>query len=522
MNDVVSLYACLSNSAQRFPQQTAVEDPGRGSISYRQLDELSDRLRDRLAHIGVSPGDRVGFLLHKSINSIASIYGIMKAGAAYVPVDPTAPAPRNAYIFNHCAVSALIVQDRFEAKLRQELESLGEVPPMIVVKPGEDVPGLTDALDELQSGDPAPVIKNCARQADDLAYILYTSGSTGKPKGVTLTHGNATSFVEWCSQTFEPDENDRCSSHAPLHFDLSILDVHMTIKHAATLVLVEEKLGKDPARLAPFIAGQRLTIWYSAPSILAMLAQYGKLEEHDCSALRMLLFAGEVFPVKHLRQLKEQLPHPRYFNLYGPTETNVCTWHEIPAEVPAERTDPYPIGKCCPHLQSRVVDPQGEEVERGDEGELLIKGPAVTSGYWNLPEQTARAYFADSDGNKWYRTGDLVIEDGNGVYTFLGRRDRMVKKRGYRIELGEIESCLYQHPEVREAGVIAVDDEDAGIKVIAFLSAKGEKNPSIIALKTFCSGRLPMYMVPDIFSFKEDLPRTSTDKVDYQKLKEMV
>jgi amino acid adenylation domain-containing protein len=511
----MALQQFLSTSARRFPDKAAVEDPGKGSITYGKLDALTDRLRDRLAHLGVRPGDRVGFYLRKSIDSIASIYGILKAGAAYVPVDPGAPVSRNAYIFANCNVHTVIVEQRLAEPLRAALAEHGTAPPLLVLEPSDKECALASTL--ARDNDPVTATANSA--PDDLAYILYTSGSTGKPKGVMLTHRNAVSFVDWCSEIFAPTERDRFSSHAPLHFDLSILDVHVAIKHGATLVLVGEETGKDASRLAPLMAQSRITVWYSAPSILALLAQYGKLETLDLSALRLILFAGEVFPVKHLRLLKQLVPHPRYFNLYGPTETNVCTYYEVPTTIDPDRTQPYPIGKVCSHLEGLVIDEDGQPVSPGTEGELLIRGPAVTQGYWNLPENNARAFHQGLTGKSWYRTGDLVIESDDGNYTFLGRRDRMVKKRGYRIELGEIESCLYQMSELKEVGVIAVPDAEQGLKIKVFLSARGEKRPSIIALKAFCAQRLPVYMVPDLFVFQEALPRTSTDKVDYQALK---
>lgn len=516
MFQFVALQQFLIGSARRFAGKNAVEDPGRSAITYGELDALTDRLRDRLARLGVRPGDRVGFYLRKSVDSIASIYGILKSGAAYVPVDPTAPVSRNAYIFANCAVRVVIVEQRLAEPLRASLAEFGAAPTLVVL---DETGAEGCALARTLSRETDPAVATAASVADDLAYILYTSGSTGKPKGVMLTHRNAVSFVDWCSETFTPTELDRFSSHAPLHFDLSILDVHVAIKHGATLVLVSEETGKDAARLAPLISEQRITVWYSAPSILALLAQYGKLETRDLSGLRFVLFAGEVFPVKHLRLLKQLLPHPRYFNLYGPTETNVCTYYEIPAEIDPDRTQPYPIGKVCSHLESLVIDENGCEVSRGTEGELLIRGPAVTQGYWNLPENNARAFHTDAAGANWYRTGDLVIEAEDGNYTFLGRRDRMVKKRGYRIELGEIEACLYQMGDIKEVGVIAVPDAEQGLKIKAFVSARGEARPSIIALKAFCAQRLPVYMVPDLFVFQNALPRTSTDKVDYQALK---
>src|SRR5262249_40438784 len=198
------------------------------------------------------------------------------------------------------------------------------------------------------------------------------------------------------------------------HFDLSILDIYVPLKHGATLVIFGYELGKEPARLAQVIADQRITSWYSAPSILSMLVQFGNLPKYDYSALRRVLFAGEVFPVRYLRALKELIPHPRYYNLYGPTETNVCNFHEIPVSIPADRTEPYPIGKLCSHCEGRVVDSDGREGARGQVGELCIAGPSVTSGYWNLSEQTANAFLSASETKKWYRTGDIVNEEADG------------------------------------------------------------------------------------------------------------
>jgi acyl-coenzyme A synthetase/AMP-(fatty) acid ligase len=234
-----------------------------------------------------------------------------------------------------------------------------------------------------------------------------------------------------------------------------------------------------------------------------------------------VLFAGEVFPVKHLRALQSLLPGPRYFNLYGPTETNVCTFYEIPPQIPEERTEPFPIGKACAHLQTKVVDEQGHEVPDGEEGELCVAGPAVMQGYWSLSEQGAHAFLEDGSGRQWYKTGDIVTKDTDGNYLFMGRRDRMVKRRGYRVELGEIEAALYRHPTVAEAALIAISDEEAGVRVKAFLSCRGGKRPSLIELKRFCAENLPLYMVPDLFSFPDSLPKTSTGKIDYQRLKEI-
>jgi len=514
------IHQFLHRSAERRPDDLAVEDGAGRRITFRELADLSDRVRDRLVHAGVHRGDRVGVYLPKSIDAVATIFGALQCGAAYVPVDPGAPIARNAYILNDCAVRIVVVEGPFEEKLRAELDLLGASAAFLIVGATGGVP-LRRTLDAMQAADPAPVATSAEVNLDDLAYILYTSGSTGKPKGVMLSHRNALSFVEWCSDLFQPAHDERFASHAPFHFDLSILDLYLPVMHGAALVLIPTETGKDPIGLAALISERRITSWYSAPSILSLLAQHGKLPQHDYAALRRVLFAGEVFPVKHLRTLTKLLPGPRYFNLYGPTETNVCTFLEIPDSIPEERSQPYPIGKVCSHCQAIVVDEQGQTVSTGQQGELCIGGPAVMQGYWNLPERTAQAFLIDPSGQRWYKTGDIVVQDANDDYVYVGRRDRMIKKRGYRVELGEIEAGLYRHPAVKEAAVVALPD-DEGVRVKAYISCKeAEKRPSIIELKRFCAENLPIYMVPDLFAFQPDLPKTSTDKIDYQKLKEI-
>jgi amino acid adenylation domain-containing protein len=498
------------------PEHIAVEEVDGGAISYSDLLQLCDRLRDWLHSAGVHAGDRVGIYLRKSIDSVAAIFGILRCGAAYVPVDPTAPPARNAFILHDCQLKAIVVEEQFASALTGELAKYESAPALLVL----DGVGGGSALNSALGTRPAtPVNSLASTEPDDLAYLLYTSGSTGRPKGVMLSHRNALAFVDWSSEVLEPSSMDRFSSHAPFHFDLSILDLFVPIKHGATVVLFGEQLGKEPVRLGQAIAANRISIWYSAPSILSMLAQQGRLSEQDYSALRIVLFAGEVFPVKYLRDLKELWPAPRYFNLYGPTETNVCTWYEIPRQIPADRNEAYPIGQVCAHYRSKMIDPEGCEVPSGSPGELCIAGMGVMHGYWNLAEENHRVFLFDSDGTRWYRTGDIVEQQADGDYKFLGRRDRMIKKRGYRVELGEIEAALYQHPQVKEAAVVADTDSEANVRVRAFLATRDRQRLSLIELKRFCAENLPQYMVPDLFSFLDVLPKTSTDKVDYQALK---
>lgn len=511
------LYHLLGESAKRFPDQNAVEDPERNNeITYADFDAITDKICARLKEAGVVAGDRVGLCVPKSIASISGVFGILKADAAYVPVDPTAPASRNAFIFQDCTVRCIIVDKNLYENLSAEFTdgyTLDAAPLDFVDQYEVELLLVRVELEGDAVQDP-PV--------ENLSYILYTSGSTGKPKGVMHTHESALSFVNWCSSAVEFSEEDRFSSHAPFHFDLSILDIYVPMKHGSTLVLIGESLGKQPARLGPVVAERKITVWYSTPSILRLLVEFGGMDDHDYSAVRVVFFAGEVFPIKHLRALKEKWPHPRYLNLYGPTETNVCTYYELPPEIPEAQTDPFPIGPVCENDLALVMNGSDTPVEKGQEGELLISGGSVMKGYWNLPERSADAYYVDANGVRWYKTGDIVRESASDGFIFVGRRDRMVKRRGYRVELGEIEAALYRHEAVTEAAVIAQPNEESGVLVKAFVSWVDGKPRSLIEMKKFCSENLPLYMIPDRFKTLDDLPKTSTDKINYQALKEII
>jgi amino acid adenylation domain-containing protein len=504
----------LEASARRSPWNPAVVEPGKRSASYRELDAIANGVRDALVRAGVAADDRVGICAPKTIATVASIFGVLKAGAAYVPVDPRAPFSRNAYIFEDCTTKAIIVEQQLAPGLLAELAADGyePVPELAATR----ALGVDFALLKARERDPVPPLATAA----SIAYILYTSGSTGRPKGVIHTHASALSFIDWCSEEFAPRDGDRFSSHAPFHFDLSILDIYVSLKHGAAVVLFGEELGKQPAGVVDVIAQEEISVWYSTPSTLRLLSEFGRLARYRYPRLRTVIFAGEVFPIKHLRALQDAWPGPAWYNLYGPTETNVCTYHRLPQELPRERTEPVPIGRPCSGDRTYVAKPGGLPAAPGEEGELYVSGGSVMLGYWNLPEQNAAAFHVDEAGTRWYRTGDIVREvDGELVY--LGRRDRMVKRRGYRVELGEIETALYRHPSITEAAVIATAGANDDVVIKAFVVWAGEQRPSTIGLKQYCSDALPLYMVPDRFSVQTELPKTSTDKIDYQRLKQL-
>ncbi|HEY6495106.1 MAG TPA: amino acid adenylation domain-containing protein [Trebonia sp.] len=524
----------LADSAARTPEQPAVA-VGERFLTYAELDGLSNQVARALLARGVAPGDRVGILAPKSAASLVAQYGVLKAGAAYVPLDPKSPATRLATIMNDsgiCVVLADQATARSAAAMAESVPALHTVivagphwgkeakaePEAGLAPPGPAIVGWDDVLAEPAE---APGIDQAIDT--DLAYILYTSGSTGTPKGVMISHRASLTFVEWSAACTGLGEQDRVSSPAPLHFDLSVFDVFASCLAGACMVVVPEMMSIFPARLAQWLERERISVWYSVPSVLTMLVTRGNLAGFDLSGLRAVIFAGEVFPAKYLTQLMAQVPGARYLNWYGPTETNVCTWYEVPPG--AELTAPVPIGKACANTDVFAVTADGSRVSKpGEEGELLARGSGLMSGYWANSEKTGSVLvsnpFQAGYDERAYRTGDLVTLDDDGNFVYVGRRDGMVKTRGYRVELGEVEAALYAHPAISEAAVLPVPDELLGSRLRAVICADGPDGLTREEVLDHCRRRLPGYMVPDVVEFCEALPRTSTGKVDRVRLAE--
>ncbi len=509
----------LARAAADDPAREAVRCAG-DSLTYGEVDRRANAVAEALIEAGVRPGDRVGIQLPKRVELLTAVYGAMRAGAAYVPLDPKAPAARAALVAADCEIAALVSTPTLAASLFGEL---GDRLPKLVVLVGEGewpaLPCPSVDLEEItarESGEPDVTIAD-----DDLAYILYTSGSTGVPKGVMLSHSNAMAFVEWSADVIGSSPDDRFSNHAPLHFDLSVFDLYVAAHGGATVVLVPDDQAYFGSSLAALVKDEAITVWYSVPSALALLVR-SLNEPRELPSLRAVVFAGEVYPTRRLRELRDLLPDPPLWNLYGPTETNVCTYYRVD-ELPDD-DGTIPIGRACEGTETVVLTDRGTQASTGEEGELYVCGPTVMRGYWGRPDKTAEVLGPHplDPSRLAYRTGDLVRLRPDGDLEFLGRRDHQIKSRGYRIELGDVEAALSSLPTLEEVVAVALPHEDWGAEIVAVVAPKAGELVSELDVKRHAAERLPRYMVPSDVLVVDALPRTSNGKVDRRRVADEV
>jgi amino acid adenylation domain-containing protein len=493
----------LEEGLRRHAGRTALYELSGATLSYGDLDGRSAQIAAALPP--VRPGTRRAVCLPKGFDAVAAIFGIIRSGAAYLPLDFDAPDNRNTYILEDARVSELITTPERAALLAAGLP--GQV--SAALRPGDSdlVICRFDWMDDLPVEAP-----------EDLAYILYTSGSTGRPKGVMITDDNAWSFIDWAAGAFALNETDIVSSIAPFHFDLSVFDLYAALTRGAATVLIDAASAKNPMLLSELIDRFAITVWYATPTTLKMMLRFGRMDRYSHSSLRTVLFAGEVFPVEPLNSLRRRWNHASFHNLYGPTETNVCTWYSLPAEVDEAQREPFPIGKACP-FATCYIENEGaiQPATPGLEGELLVGGRSVMAGYLNQPERNAAAFLALED-DTLYRTGDIVRVDQHGQILYVSRRDRMVKRNGYRIELGEIEAALHRHQGISEAGAISTTGPAGEVRILAYYSTRDQAPLETLPLQEHMGGQIPSYMWPDQYLHLAEIPKTSTHKVDYPAL----
>lgn len=509
-------------------------DDGTTSVTWSAYVDQVARLAGVLTGAGVTPGDRVGIRLSKSVASFIAVHAVLRAGAVVVPVDPLAPAAHGAAVLTDAGAEVLVADGR--ARMLNDVTAASPIRSLIL--PSTDQPKAPEpsvALDVIVRADveASPPSGRVEMAEDDPAYIIYTSGSTGRPKGIVHSHRSALAYATQAARAYGLGAADRLANIAPLHFDQSTFELYAAPLVGASVVVVPEPVLRFPASVSQLIDDHHITVWYSVPYLLGQLSDRGVLDERDLSSLRWVLFGGESFPPGDLARLMRQMPGARFSNVYGPAEVNQCTQFDL--SEPPQGDEPVPIGRAWPGAELCLVRPDDLEdrgalpidepihqVPAGEPGVLLVRSDTMMSGYWHRPDLTARAMLSDdsSGGGRrpWYVTGDLVVERSDGNLVFLGRVDNQIKLRGHRIELEALDAALRDLEGVEEATVVVdrsgpADDRLVGI-VVLDPSATDSEAEVLDAIATRIRGQVPRYAVPDGLIAVPSLPRTSSGKVD--------
>jgi amino acid adenylation domain-containing protein len=476
---VRSLLELLQRGLERDPAAVAVS-ASEEVLTWTELDQKSAGVAGWLVEAGLQPGARVALLSDRSVEAVVAIFGIWRAGGAYVPLDPLCPPERNRVLISDSGARWLLTRKKW----------MRRAAPLVAYPDG---PGIAE-IGSLANRPASLTLPEALCRDEDLAALLYTSGSTGHSKGVMLSHRAILAFVEWAVARLELGPGDRVSGVSPLHFDLSTLEIFGALAAGAQVCIAPPGASAFPESLARFLAEQKISCWYSVPSVLMRLAE-ADLSTHDLSSLRQLPYAGEVFPSGALADLMRRIPEAHVHNFFGPTESNVCVAARV-HEPPEEGTS-IPIGTPASGARIRICGPDGGLVSPGERGELWVSGPSLMSGYWDDPEGSARALVNDA-GDTWLRTGDEVHRE-DGQLWYHGRLDSMLKIDGFRLHPEEVERVICAQVGVRAAVVRKLDG-----RLHALVEAPGVDAE---VLTKACVRSLPSYMRPGSLEVVDRLPR---------------
>jgi amino acid adenylation domain-containing protein len=515
----------IDYSAERFPDREAVRHSD-DSISYADLAIKTDRLARFLYEQGVRRGDRVGIYCYKSIEAIIALWGIMKAGAVYVPIDPLSPTTRLEKILQDCEINHLVTDKEKISAVKKVIQSGVEITMIIGVQSEEDeLSGKSTTWEDVFNTPGESQLSKNHIIEQDLAYIIYTSGSTGDPKGIMHTHHSGLSYANWAVQEYDITQYDRIANHAPLHFDISLFDIFGGAIAGSTVVPVPKEITLFPANFSQLLQDERISIIFTVPFALIQLSLRGAIDQRDLSELRWVIYGGEPFPPKHLRTLMKQIPGSKFSNIYGPAEVNGVTFYHVPA-IPENSVEPIPIGKMCSFAQSLILDEYDEAVPLGEIGEIVIRSPSMMQGYWDRPDLNRKAFYfrevAPQYFAKFYRTGDLVKKLPDGNLLFVGRKDRQVKTRGYRVELDEVEVALISHPGVEEAAIVVLQDDDGNNFIHGAVIPKEGEELSDAILSKHLAQIIPSYAIPIKFHIRQAFPRTTSGKINRRQIQKEV
>ena len=514
------LHQMIDQAALRHPESPAARCNGE-TLTYEQLTRGANGLARLLLETGVQRRDRVAVLLNKGLNVPVSFYGVMAAGASLVPIDPRSPAATAARILRSTGATHVVADSAKRETIAKAVAECPTVAHVVGLEVGENETRPCHswtAVEELATDrqPEVPVIEM------DPSYILPTSGSTGMPKLIQHTHRSAMSFLDWAVEEYSLTRHDRLSNHSSHHTCFATFDYYAAGRVGAATIILTPAVMMMPGSLSRLMESERISVWYSVPTALVQLSLRGDLEARDLSALRWVLFAGEVFPEKHLRRIMRQLPEARFSHVYGSTEVNVCAYFHLPTDNDLEF--PLPIGRPCSNSVMEVVGDDLEPVARGAVGELLVRGSTVMSGYWEDAERNREVLVRRPVGGGLeevhYRTGDQARVRSDGNLAFVARADLQVKVRGHRVEIEEVEAALLSLGTVEEAAVYTVPDGEGSSAIeAAVVVAKGGRWSQQEASSTL-KELLPPYSLPNSISRLDSLPRTPTGKVDRNALRD--
>ena len=484
---------------QRFEAQAALTPEAialvyeEQAVSYGELNERANQLAHYLGRLGVRAETLVAVCLERSIEMVVSLLGVLKAGAAYVPLDPAYPQERLAFMLSDSAASLLLTQQQLVAQLPAPEECT-----VCIDSEWGEIARHSRANPEPQG------------TTANLAYVIYTSGSTGQPKGVAIAHQSASAFLHWAGEVFSPSQLAGVLASTSICFDLSIFELFVPLSQGGTVLLSENVLA-----LPALAAAQQVTLINTVPSAMAELVRLRGLP----ASVRTINLAGEALPNSLVQAIYQQQTIAQVFNLYGPSEDTTYSTYTLVKKGAAAAVS---IGRPVANTQVYVLDVQQQPVPQGIAGELCLGGEGLARGYLQRPELTAEKFvpnpFGEQPGTRLYRTGDLVRYLAAGELDYLGRADQQVKLRGFRIELEEIQAVLNQHAAVRESLLLVREDHGGDKRLVAYVVTEQQSALDVGALRSHLQAKLPAYMIPAAFVVLDQLPLTANGKLDRRAL----
>ena len=498
-----SIACMLEAAAKKFPDHIALEDSN-GEMTYTQLRKEARSVATALLHMGVERGQPVAVYLPKSNASVVSFYAALYCGVPYSPLDFTAPAERIRRTLDNLQPPVLITDEEGRAKLAEvSLEDCKIVDYVNLAEEIVDDIAVNTAMNDTIDTDPA--------------YIMYTSGSTGVPKGVVIPHRGVLDYAAYIAETYSITDQTVMGLQSGFHFDNSVFDLYASVLMGAKVLIIPEILFMYPIKLMEFVKEKGVTCVFWVPTVMNSVANCGVLEIMELPELKTVVFAGEVMPNKQLNMWRKALPDCLYSNLYGPTEITVdCTCYMVDREF--ADTDPLPIGYERHNMRVLILRDDGTEADVGETGELCVIGSQLALGYWNAPEETAKAFTANPLNKAFYEelyhTGDLAYKEADGLIQYVGRKDSQIKLRGNRIEMGDIENAARTIAGLTNACAVFDAPNE---QIVLFVETKEKLNKRMVNLEL--GKQIPKYMLPGKVVCMEEFPLNANRKIDRVALK---